>query len=103
MQAMAATEHWWDAASWGTWCGDQRGTASGRVVKAALPLFESRLRDAEAVKAFTAKRPAASVMKRPAASHLNRQPSAKPLRKRTPFSLKRGGSLIVGGVKRRIA
>jgi hypothetical protein len=95
------SEPLWTDERWRTWCSEQRETTSGCVQKASVPLHEARVQQAAAVRALVAKRqanpikrPAACGWKRPAASVINP--------KRTPFTLKRRGSLIVGGVKKRL-
>jgi hypothetical protein len=80
-------------AEWLVWCGELRGGARG-IRKATTPLVVQRFAEVAAVKAWVLKRPAAAT-KRPAAA-----PSVH--RHRTPFSLKREGSMVTGGVKRAI-
>ena len=89
----AVTEVWSDAA-WGVWCCELSGGAS--VAKAQIPLQEQRMEQARAVRAWRLGRPAAASIRRPAA--------AQPIeRKRTPFTVRRGGEFVTGGVKRAIS
>jgi hypothetical protein len=64
------------------------------VSKAVTPLVVQRIAEKAAVKAWMIKRPAAA-FKRPAAATHSR-------RHRTPFSLKREGSMVTSGVRRTI-
>ncbi len=78
----------WSATEWRRWCGDLSGC--GRTLKAALPVYAARRRQADTVRAHVRKRPA-----RPGHDAKHHR-----VRKRTPFSLRRTGGLITGGVKR---
>ncbi len=97
-QARAASRPLWTEAEWLSWCGELLG-AGGRmggrsISKAVTPLVVQRVAEKAAVKAWVLKRPAAA-FKRPAAATHSR-------RHRTPFSLKREGSMVSSGVKRAI-
>ena len=94
-QAFAATERLWDVDAWRDWCAEQRSDNTLIVAKPQLMLQEVRAQDVIAVQRFTAKRPAAA-LKKPAAFF--KRPAARTI-KRTPFTLKREGMLITGGVK----
>jgi hypothetical protein len=83
----------WTEAEWLGWCAELRGGGRG-IRKATTPLVVKRVAEGVAVKAWVLKRPAAA-LKRPAAA----PPSH---RHRTPFSLKREGSMVTGGVKRTV-
>jgi hypothetical protein len=100
MEAFAASTNLWQSAEWGEWCASQRHARVSGVAKAALPLHAARCRDSVAVRQLMAKRPAAAVAKRPAASELPVPKHRHKSTRRTPFSLKREGGLVTGGVKR---
>ncbi len=75
----------WTTRTWAAWCGEAK-RHDGLPLKATTPLAAARQREQLAVRQ--------SVMRRPAGSIVHRRP-----RKRTPLTLKREGSLIVGGVR----
>ncbi len=95
VMARIAVNPLFSRASWSAWCGTQR--ASGHIVrKADLPHARQAVHDRAAVRASVLKRRVA-----PSRSGVLRRPAgAAPKRKRDPFTLKRVGSLITGGVKR---
>ena len=66
-------------------CRTSQQTSTTKHLKASTPLFEGRKKRAAQVQAWVAKRPAGSLLAKS--------------RKRTPFTLKRTGALILGGVK----
>jgi hypothetical protein len=66
-------------------CRTSQQTGTTKPLKASTPLFEGRKKRAAQVQAWVAKRPAGSLLAKS--------------RKRTPFTLKRTGALILGGVK----
>jgi hypothetical protein len=92
-QARVASRPWWTEAEWREWCGALRGGGRG-IHKATTPLVAQRAVEVAAVQAWVLKRPAAAT-KRPAAA-------VQSHRHRTPFTLKREGSMVTGGVKRAI-
>jgi hypothetical protein len=92
-QARAASRPLWTEAEWLGWCGELRGGGRG-IRKATTPLVVQRVAEVVAVKAWVLKRPAAAT-KRPAAAPQSH-------RHRTPFVLKREGSMVTGGVKRSV-
>ncbi len=89
VEARVSSRPWWSAAEWATWCRSLM-SGGGKMWKADLPLARAAIGDSKDAKVFAMKKPA--IGKKPATSDGRI--------KRGPFTLRREGGLITGGVKR---
>lgn len=85
--ARCAKAPWWTESSWAEYCMSLKSHASARSSKASLDNRDARSQQRAIVADAVQKKPAARV---------------RFTRKRTPFTLRREGSLVQAGVKRSI-